>query len=168
MLKMTEQESIIQERVKALSERLRKRGCRLTPQRLALLRLLVSSKAHPTAEQLHSQLHRDFPTTSLATVYKTLGVLKETGDVLEVGLGNHPSRYDGNNTAPHAHLICQGCGEIIDIDAGNLPQLSRQIANRSGYRLISQRLDFFGICPRCLQNNAGSPKLLPVKEYEKC
>jgi Fur family transcriptional regulator, peroxide stress response regulator len=160
------QDPKIHKRVEALGERLRERGCRLTPQRLALLRLLVSSNTHPTAEQLYQQLHEDFPTTSLATVYKTLAVLKETGDVLEVGFGNHPSRFDGNNLSPHAHLICRDCGEIIDImENRNLSEFSRQVTSRSGYRLISQRIDIFGICPHC-KNGDKKPSNTIINQGE--
>ena len=60
----------------------REKGGRLTPQRLAMLKILAKSKGHPSAEQIYDQIRADFPTTSLATIYKTLSLLKDRGEVL--------------------------------------------------------------------------------------
>ena len=62
---------------------LKDKGCRLTPQRLALLRILSKSAGHPSAEQIFEQIRADYPTTSLATIYKTLSLLKDMGEVFE-------------------------------------------------------------------------------------
>ena len=61
-------------------------------------------------------LRTQFPTISLATIYKTLTLLKEEGEVLEIDLHND-SRYDGNKPYPHPHLICTQCGKIADGDS---------------------------------------------------
>lgn len=61
------------------------RNCRLTPQRVAIIRLLAESDGYPSAAHLYEQIKEQFPTTSPATVYKTLAVLKEMGEVLELG-----------------------------------------------------------------------------------
>ena len=58
---------------------LKGKGCRLTPQRLAMLRILSKSDGHPSAEQIYEQIRADYPTTSRATIYKTLSLLKNDG-----------------------------------------------------------------------------------------
>ena len=63
---------------------LKERGQRITPQRLAILRVLAPSEGHPSVEEIYNVVVKDFPTTSLATVYKTITLLKELGEVLEL------------------------------------------------------------------------------------
>ena len=130
----------------------------MTPQRVALLRLLASSEGHPGAAQLYDQLRTQFPTTSLATVYKTLSLLDDVGEVLELGFGDEGSRYDGNKPYPHPHVICIRCGKIMDAGPELAEALTREVARDSGYQLVSHRLEFYGLCPDC-QGTAGSTKL---------
>lgn len=133
--------------------KLQERRYRLTPQRIALLRLLASSQNHPSAEHLYAQLREQFPTTSLATVYKTLSLLHEMGEVLELGFSHNDNRYDGHRPLPHPHLICIRCHKIVDAHVGlaeNLAEnLAEEVAQRSGFRVVSHRLDFYGLCPDC-------------------
>lgn len=138
-----------QVRFEELIEKLRKREFRLTPQRVALLRLLAASETHPSAAQLYDQLKDQFPTTSPGTVYKTLSLLKEMGEVLELGFSNDDNRYDGNKPYPHPHLICIRCRKIIDPDVNLARTLVEEVAQQSGYRIVSHRLDFYGLCPDC-------------------
>jgi len=138
-----------QTRFEELVAKLREREHRLTPQRIALLRLLAASDGHPSASQLYEQIKDQFPTTSLATVYKTLDVLKEMGEVLELGFSGDDNRYDGKNPYPHPHLICVRCQKILD-PAVSLPQgLVQEVARSSGYQIVGHRLDFYGLCPDC-------------------
>jgi Fur family peroxide stress response transcriptional regulator len=144
-----------QVRFEQLKKKLRERQCRMTPQRVALLRLLASSEGHPTAAQLYDQLRAQFPTTSLATVYKTLSLLDDMGEVLELGFGDDASRYDGNKPYPHPHLICIRCRRIVDAGPGLAEGPAQELAQSSGFRVVSHRLDFYGLCPDC-QGTPGS------------
>ncbi|NLF15299.1 MAG: transcriptional repressor [Anaerolineaceae bacterium] len=138
-----------QARFEELVAKLRKRDYRLTPQRIALLRLLAASNGHPSAHELYDQMKEQFPTTSLATVYKTLNVLKEMDEVLELGFSGDDNRYDGNKPYPHPHLICIRCHKILDSEV-NLDQgLIQKVAQSSGYQIVGHRLDFYGLCPEC-------------------
>jgi Fur family peroxide stress response transcriptional regulator len=139
-------------RVEHLLQQLRARGCRLTPQRVAILRAVLSSPEHPTAEQVHAQVRVDFPMTSLATVYNTLGLLKEMGAVLEIGLGHGSLRYDGLRPEPHTHLICTHCQAILDADLPELHAAVQAVTQATGFQVASHRFDFFGICPQCQTN----------------
>jgi len=136
-------------RFEALVSRLREHEYRLTPQRIALLRLLAASDGHPSASDLYRRLHAQFPTTSPATIYKTLNLLKELGEVLELGFPDDDHRFDGNNPYPHPHLICIRCRKIVDPEVSMAQDLVQQVAQRSGYQVIGHRLDFYGICPEC-------------------
>jgi Fur family peroxide stress response transcriptional regulator len=138
-----------QARFEDLIKKLRERAYRLTPQRVALLRLLAASDGHPSAAQLYDQLQGQFPTTSPATVYKTLNLLKDVGEVLELGFSDGDNRYDGNKPYPHPHLICIHCRKIMDAEIRPVQNLVRDVAGLSGFQIVSHRLDFYGLCPGC-------------------
>lgn len=133
-------------------EKLKETGHRITPQRIAILRILAESRGHPSVEDIYEKVRVNFPTTSLATVYKTITVIKELGEVLELEFSNEQNRYDGKNPHPHPHLICVKCREIIDPELSSLAYLTRELTADTGYKILSHRLDFYGICPKCQQN----------------
>jgi Fur family peroxide stress response transcriptional regulator len=136
-------------RVESMLQKLREAGFRITPQRLAILRVLVGDEGHPGAEDIFNIVKADFPTTSIATVYKTLAVLKAIDEVLELEFSNDNNRYDGNNPGSHPHLICIKCRRIVDPELSSLTGMTEKLASDSGYELISHRLEFRGICPEC-------------------
>ena len=136
-------------RLEQMLSALRKNDFRITPQRLAVLKILAVSKGHPSAEEIHSRVKEDFPTTSLATVYKTVTLLREIGEVLELGFGHESSRYDGNKPYPHPHVICIRCHRIMDPEIDALTEMSDEISRKTGFEILNHRLDFFGICPEC-------------------
>ena len=98
---------------------------------------------------MYGEIRNDFPTISLATVYKTVNLLKELGEILEIGLTDGRNRYDGNKPYPHPHLICTTCNRIIDPDVSLLDQLTTEVAKATGYRITSHQVELFGICPAC-------------------
>lgn len=136
-------------RLDGLLARLKAGGLRLTPQRVAIVRALLVREDHPSVEQLHRAIQADFPTTSLATVYKTIHLLKELGEVLELGFGELGSRYDGRRPHPHPHLICTRCGAISDPDCRGLDEIVARLAGESGFSVSTHRFDLFGLCPAC-------------------
>jgi Fur family peroxide stress response transcriptional regulator len=138
-----------QARFEELMNKLREHEYRLTPQRVALLRLLATSEGHPSATQLYDQLRDQFPTTSPATVYKTLNLLKDMDEVLELGFSDDDNRYDGNKPYPHPHLICIRCRKITDPEVSLAQGLVQEVAQQSGFQIVGHRLDFYGLCPDC-------------------
>ena len=131
--------------------RLKASGYRLTPQRLAVLQVLIGSPDHPSVEQIYRQIRQDFPTTSLATIYNTLECLRSLGEVLELPLDG-ASRYDGRKPEPHAHLVCTACGRIEDLDI-DLGRTTQTVAQERGYAEVKHRLEFHGVCPHCQESS---------------
>jgi Fur family peroxide stress response transcriptional regulator len=129
---------------------LKERQFRLTPQRVELVRLIATSEGHPSAAQIYARVKVQFPTMSQATVYKTLALLKEMGQVLEIDLRDD-SHYDGNRPQPHPHLICTICNKIIDgeltLDEASL----RSLEQATGYRILRPQIALYGLCPDCKQ-----------------
>jgi Fur family peroxide stress response transcriptional regulator len=127
---------------------LRERNFRLTPQRVELVRLIVASDGHPSASQLYAKIQTQFPTMSQATVYKTLALLKEMNQVLEIDLRDD-SRYDGNRPDPHPHLICMKCNKIVDGDLELDLSYIQKLEKTSGYQIVRPQIAFYGLCPKC-------------------
>lgn len=142
-----------QDRLETMIKKLKTLDFRLTPQRLAVLEILAESKGHPSVEDIFNQVKPKFPTTSLATIYKTVNLLKEIGEVVELDFSAQSNRYDGNKPHPHPHLICTKCKTIMDADMATVEDLSKELARKTGYEILNHRLDFFGICPRCQENS---------------
>ncbi len=142
-----------QDRTELILDKLKATGHRITPQRLVILRVLAESHGHPSVEDIFEKVKVNFPTTSLATVYKTITVIKELGEVLELEFSNEHNRYDGNKPYPHPHLICVKCKKIVDPELSSLAHLTQELTADTGYKILSHRLDFYGICPKCQQNS---------------
>ena len=134
-------------------EKLKEKGFRITPQRIAIVEVLANSCDHPGVEQIYREVTKNFPTTSLATVYKTITLLKELGEVIEMGFGDGSNRYDGKNPSPHPHIMCVKCKSITDPDLSSLNEMSKELSEETGYKIVSHRLDFFGVCPYCQKNS---------------
>ena len=141
-----------EQRVEEILEKLKGKDFRITPQRYSILKILAESDTHPSVEDIYKEVKTQFPTTSLATVYKTVALLKEINEVLELGFHDGNNRYDGNRPYPHPHVICTGCRRIMDPELTTLDDLNREMARKTGYTISSHRLDFFGLCPDCQKN----------------
>ena len=141
-----------EDRFQQMLYKLKSLDFRITPQRLAVLRILAASEDHPTAEQIFEKVKTEFPTTSLATIYKTIALLKGLKEVLELGFPDGSNRYDGNKPFPHPHVICTRCRKIMDPELISLDELKDEIGKKTGFRIHYHRLDFFGVCPECQED----------------
>ncbi len=131
---------------------LRERNFRLTPQRVELVRLIAASEEHPSAAQLYAKIKTRFPTMSHATVYKTLALLKEMNQVLEIDLRDD-SHYDGNRPNPHSHLICMKCNKIVDGDLEFDLTSIKKLEKTSGFQIVRPQIAFYGLCPDCRRDS---------------
>jgi len=137
-------ETRFEEMISALKER----DFRLTPQRMELVRMIASDDSHPNASQLYSKIKTRFPTMSHATVYKTLGLLKELHQVFELDL-HEDSHYDGMTPHSHPHLICTQCEKIFDGEFQLDQHLLEKIEDQSGFEINESHVVFYGLCPDC-------------------
>jgi len=137
-------------RFETIIQKLRDNGHKITPQRLAIVKILARSKDHPSVEDIYDQIKTDFPTMSLATVYRNIVLIKSLGEVLELGFPDGSNRYDGNKPFPHPHVICIKCKKIVDPDLDSLDNLRKEVAVETDFKILNHRLDFFGICSNCL------------------
>ena len=144
-----ESDKQIEERLSPILSKIKGGDFRMTPQRLAIIKILISSERHPSVDDIYKEVRKLFPTTSLATVYKTITLLKELNEVLELGFPDGSNRYDGNKPYPHPHAICTKCKKILDPEISSVHELSEEMKQKTGFVISSHRLDFFGLCPEC-------------------
>lgn len=130
-----------------LTDLFRARGLKVTPQRQAIFRILHDAQTHPTAESVHATVIEDMPTVSLRTVYQTLNDLADMGELLQLDVGTGSARFDPN-LENHHHLVCEGCGRIVDVytDTSTLRVAPRQ---RHGFDITTTEVVFRGRCPEC-------------------
>jgi Fur family peroxide stress response transcriptional regulator len=129
---------------------------RLTPQRIAICRELSdNTDHHPTAQMVHERLRAQFPTMSLATVYKTLNTLREMGVIHSLGHANDGKEHFETNPEPHINLVCIRCHRIVDFRNAPVRQVKARVEAESGFKLVGARLVFYGECAEC-RNRKGS------------
>lgn len=121
---------------------------KLTPQRLAVYKYLISTTSHPTAETIYNALHKEYPTMSLATVYKALKTLAEVDLIQEINVGEGNFRYDGNAKS-HPHIQCIKCGKVEDLGDLSFSDLNKQAENHTSFSILYNKVYFYGICTDC-------------------
>jgi Fur family ferric uptake transcriptional regulator len=132
-----------------VSSRLSELGYRLTPQRLMVVRAVEEADSHISAEEIYLQIRARYPHMNISTVYRTLELLSEVGLVTETDMGDGRVRYHSIGKGHHHHLVCQKCGEIIDVEESMLSQLWGEIGQRYGFKVNMKHLAFFGLCAKC-------------------
>lgn len=137
-------------RFDTIIQKLRENDHKITPQRLAIVKIIAESNGHPSVENIYDQIKKDFPTMSLATVYRNIVLIKSLGEVLELGFPDGSNRYDGNKPYPHPHVICIKCKKIVDPDLDSLDEIKKEVALETNFKILNHRLDFFGICSDCM------------------
>jgi Fur family ferric uptake transcriptional regulator len=137
-----------------ITERLREKGYRLTPQRLMILAAIESSDEHISAEEIYAGVTAEYPNVNISTVYRTLELLKKLGMVYEIDLGEGRIRYHAEASGHHHHLVCRGCGQVIDIKESTLSSLRDILLRDYGFRAELKHVGIFGLCEKC-RNKSG-------------
>jgi len=126
----------------------REKGLKVTSQRLAICKFILSRKDHPTAEKIYQELRNKYPTISLGTIYKTLHLLKELGLIQELGFKEGSVRYDPDMEL-HINMVCSKCGKISDYKTENVKKLWSVIVSDIGIKPKGQRIDIYYECGDC-------------------
>jgi len=131
--------------IKEMIERLKKKGITLTPQRLAIIEFLKKSKAHPCVDTIYSEIKKRYPSISPATVYSTLQLLVETGEIQELYIRGDRVCYDPVPQRHH-HFLCRNCGRIFDIKV-DCPIINKKMID--GHNVEDVKAYLYGICADC-------------------
>ena len=137
----------------ALKNRLRGQARKITGPRAAILEIL---RAHPhplTNREIFSEVRKTQKGRGdLATVYRSMHLLEKMGMVKRFDFGDGAARFElvgENDDGHHHHLVCTHCPEVVEIEECFPEKIERRIAARNGFKAVTHKLEFFGICPGC-------------------
>lgn len=137
---------IDKEKVETLKEKLKEENYKVTPQRIEVINALIELD-HPTAKEIQEAIEERYPMISPSTIYGTLDLLKDIGELLPIQEGNE-TRYDLSPDI-HPHYICEEDGEVSDIEDPEIEQKLRELMNDSSIDASRVELNFYGPCKDC-------------------
>ena len=136
------------ERIDSLRQLCRENGLTLTPQRRAILRAVLDSDDHPTADRVHAALARRRVRVSRATVFRTLESFARLGLIAKACHPGSSVRYD-RRTDRHHHLVCLSCDQVVDISDARLDALPVPDTRSFGFVVSDFKVQLRGICKEC-------------------
>lgn len=141
--------------IETLKEKLKEKGYKLTPQRRAIVDLIVSKEGeHLTAEEIYDEVKKICPEIGLATVYRTVLLLEAIGFVFKLDLNDGCSRYElvhSEEEHRHHHLVCNNCKAVYEVKDDLLDELEENIEQTYGFKILDHSVKFFGICAKCAE-----------------
>jgi Fur family ferric uptake transcriptional regulator len=140
--------SVPDDRLEEILGRLRERGGRVTMPRRAIITALLEADDHVTADALVDAVRSAQPEIHLSTVYRTVETLTELGVINHVHIGHGPAVYHLADDSHH-HLVCDGCGAIIELPANAFDALVRRVERDYGFRLDAHHFALGGHCRNC-------------------
>jgi Fur family ferric uptake transcriptional regulator len=132
-----------------LVECVREHGYRMTPQREMILEVLHRGDGHLTVDAIYQKVHDKSPAVNLATVYRTLELLKALYLVTAIDTGGGCVHYELAGDQRHHHLVCERCGHTVELDCIVLEPLERELCQQYGFQVNLDHLALFGLCPKC-------------------
>lgn len=120
---------------------------------MAIYNALTGTTVHPTADWVYGQLKGKYPDLSLGTVYRNLKQFCASGEAISVGVINGQEHFDGN-ISPHAHFLCESCGEILDIHEDFFsPEDFQRLSQQYHHSVTGASILLQGTCGSCMEKN---------------
>ena len=120
------------------------KGVRLTDQRKVIAEVMSASNDHPDVDELHKRVNKIDKKISIATVYRTVKLLEESGIVEKHEFKGGKARYEESPEEHHDHLIDINSGEIIEFVDKEIEILQNKVAEKLGYKLVDHKLELYG------------------------
>lgn len=136
-------------------KRCRQNGLKITPQRVAVYKALVSMDTHPTAEEVCQKVRDHISNISLDTVNRTLHTLSEIGAAFVVEGTGQPRRFDGG-LEDHQHFLCIKCGKVIDFHHEPFDNIDIPTELKGQFQIMRKTVYLEGLCGTCMHNNNNS------------
>ena len=127
---------------------------RTTQQRRLLLDLIYRAQGHLDADEIYRQAKEKEARISLATIYRNLKLFKELGLVEERRLGEEHHRYEVKSSTEHHHLVCLGCGQIVEFESPIIGQVATKVQHENNFDITSNELKLEGYCRRCQERES--------------
>jgi len=125
------------------------KGYPLTIQRRLLLNLVRNASGHIDAKELYRRANSQDESISLATVYRSLRLFKDLGLVEERRLGQLRCCYEIKHSVEHQHLVCRGCGKVIEFETPLVQELINKVQREHGFDVTRAELCLEGYCRQC-------------------
>ena len=138
----------LREIMEGFEKRCRANGLRVTPQRLAVYRVLSQSKEHPSAEMVLREVRKEMPCISLDTVNRTLNTLSDAGAAFIVEGSGDAKRFDGN-MSDHQHIKCVKCKRIVDFHHKPFDNIEVPQEVSEKFKVLRRTVYFEGLCGNC-------------------
>lgn len=139
--------------INELKENLKEKGYKLTPQRRAILDIIIDKEGqHLTAEEIYDEVKKICPDIGLATVYRTVLLLEEVNVIYKLDLNDGCSRYElvhSDEEHRHHHLVCNKCKKVFEVQDDLLEELEDRIEKTYRFKILDHSVKFFGICSDC-------------------
>jgi Fur family ferric uptake transcriptional regulator len=129
---------------------LRNRGLRITSGRRVIIGQILAQQGHFDAEQLARGIRETGAKVSRATVYRTVSCLVEVGLLRRYDRGDGPAEYEPTlGREHHEHMICIGCGQVLEFVEDEIERLQDEVCRRHGFRPVRHTLQIHGLCAEC-------------------
>lgn len=144
---------ISKEDIDKLKENLKHQGYKLTPQRRAVLDVVIYNEGkHLSTEEIYDIVKKGCPEIGLATVYRTLLLFEKIGTITRVNFGDGCNRYElvhKYEDHHHHHLICLGCNSVEEVEDDLLEELEANIRTKHNFEIVNHNVKFYGYCAKC-------------------
>ena len=141
---------MVDDEQQVLQKYITQHNLKITKQRRAVLEAFLGIEDHISAEDLYKIVSAKEPKIGLATVYRTLSLLTESGLAAELDFGDGQKRYEHKyQHSHHDHMICTQCGKIIEFQNPMIEKLQEDAAREHRFEMTSHKLDLFGLCSDC-------------------
>ena len=138
----------------SIIEQLRERRLKITPQRLAIIEVLIEKRDfHPGARLVYEEAKKKKKSLSLSTTYATLSELSRHGIIKMLQFDKMENRFEGN-LEEHINLICERCKRILDYKVP-IGVDRREVVKETGFSVTDTRLEYYGYCRECREDIGG-------------
>jgi Fur family transcriptional regulator, ferric uptake regulator len=134
----------------ALTNRLRGQSHKITGPRAAILEILRQHPHPLTNKEVLAALPKG--ECDLATIYRSMHLLEKMGMVKRFDFGDGAARFElvgEGDDGHHHHLVCTRCSDVVEIGECFPTEIEERIAAANGFKAVTHKLEFFGICPEC-------------------
>jgi Fe2+ or Zn2+ uptake regulation protein len=126
-------------------------GLRMTGQRALILDIISHGREHMDADEVYRLAREKQPNLSLSTVYRNLQMLKKAGLVEELHFDESHHHYEVKPSIEHHHLVCLGCGKVVEFECQLSQKMRQEIARKKGFDVTGVEVHMSGYCSRCRQ-----------------
>jgi len=127
----------------------------MTSQRAIIMDIINRGDAHMDADEVYHQARQIQPNISLSTVYRNLNTLKELGLIQELHFNDSHHHYEVKPPTEHQHLVCLGCGRVIEFECRLCFKLKQEIARKENFEITSAEVQLTGYCADCRKKRSG-------------